>query len=121
MSDRGGRCRVFFAEDEPLVAMLVEDMLVEIGCDVASFALTGDDALRMAREAEFDVAVLDVNLDGETSYPAAEALRARGIPFIFATSYGVRGMNPAFADVPVLQKPFRKEDLARLLKGIRAR
>jgi CheY-like chemotaxis protein len=106
---------VLVVEDEMLVGMLVEDMLSEIGCTVAGVATGLDDALRLAREAEIDFAILDVNLDGRESYPVAEALRARGLPFAFATGYGRGGLDEAYADVPTLPKPFRLADLEALL------
>lgn len=107
--------RVLVVEDEMLVGMLVEDMLAEIGCAVAGVATGLDDALSLARDAEIDFAILDVNLDGRESYPVAEALRARGLPFAFATGYGRAGLDGAYADVPTLPKPFLHADLEALL------
>ena len=109
------RRRILVVEDEVMVAMLVEDILLDLGCELAGLATRLDDALRLARQAEIDLALLDVNLDGKPSYPVAEVLRARGIPFVFATGYGERGIDPAFAAVPTLAKPFQHEDLARIV------
>ena len=109
------RRRILVVEDEVMVAMLVEDILLDLGCELAGLATRLDDALRLARQAEIDLALLDVNLDGRPSYPVAEVLRARGIPFVFATGYGERGIDPAFAAAPTLAKPFQHEDLARIV------
>jgi DNA-binding response OmpR family regulator len=72
-----------------------------------------DDALALARDAEFDVAVLDLNLGGILSYPIAEVIRGRGIPLIFATGYGSNGLRESFRDCPTLQKPFSQSDFAQ--------
>lgn len=102
-----------------LVAMNIEDMLLELGHEVAGLASRVAPALALAREAEFDAAMLDVNLAGETSFAVADALAERRIPFLFATGYGLKGIDPRYRDFPVLQKPFRthqlREALARLV------
>ncbi len=97
--------RLLVVEDEAMVAMLVEDMLAELGHSVVGPAMRLDQALPLAREAEFDFAILDVNLGGQLSFPVAEVLRARGIPFIFATGYDAQAILPAYADVPRAEKP----------------
>ncbi len=114
MVDR--RLRVLIIEDEMLVAMNIEDMLLELGHEVAGLAGRLDAALALAREAEFDVAMLDVNLAGETSFPVAAVLVGRQIPFLFATGYGVKGIAEDYRDRPVLQKPFRARDLDLVLR-----
>ena len=83
-SELAGR-RVLVIEDEALIAMLLEDQLAELGCEIAGVAARFDDALEKATALAFDVAILDVNLSGKESFPIAEALRARGMPFVFAT------------------------------------
>ena len=100
-----------------LVAMNIEDMLLELGHEVAGLASRLAPALALARERDFDAAMLDVNLAGEPSFPVADALRARAIPFIFATGYGREGLREDYRDAPVLQKPFRSRDLAEALAG----
>lgn len=107
--------RVLVVEDEGIVSMLIEDYLEDLGCEVAGAAARLDQALALARTLDVDLAVLDVNLDGELSYPVAEALRARGVPFLFATGYGTAGLPDALHGTPVLPKPFRREELARAL------
>lgn len=105
------RRRVLIVEDELLIGMLLEDMLVDLGYEVAGSAARIDEALKFAKEAEFDAAILDVNLNGQAAYPVAEVLAGRGIPFLFATGYGERGLPAAFQDRPTLQKPFQQESL----------
>ncbi len=109
--------RVLLVEDEALVAMLVEDMLADQGCDVVATAPRLAEALARVGEAtlEFDVAILDLNLAGESTFPVAAALAARGVPFAFATGYGAGGLPPEWRDRPTLQKPFTSGDVARVL------
>lgn len=104
-------CRVFVVEDEFLVALLLEGQLERLGCTVALTAATLAEAMDAATAESFDVAVLDVNLSGEESFPVAAALKARGTPFLFATGFGAAGIDPAFADAPVLQKPYTEAQL----------
>ncbi len=99
-----------------LVAMNIEDMLLDLGHEVAGLAGRLDAALSLAREADFDLAMLDVNLAGETSFPVAALLAERGIPFLFATGYGIKGISEEYRGRPVLQKPFRARDLDLALR-----
>lgn len=97
---------VLLVEDESIVSMLAEDVLQDAGYKVL-LAMRLDEAMRIAVDAQFDVAVLDVNLGGgETSYPVAEILHRRGIPFVFATGYDRAGLNNKFSDCRLLQKPY---------------
>lgn len=107
--------RVLVVEDEYLVAMLVEDMLTVLGFEVVQIASTLQAASEAAAAGEFDVAVLDVNLNGTMSNPVAEILSRRNIPFIFATGYGKSGPHEVFTDAPAIQKPFAERDLGRAL------
>ena len=88
------RRRVLVVEDEILIGMLLEDMLGELGYAIAATASRVDEAAALARDGEFDAAILDVNLNGQDVYPVADILAARGIPFVFATGYGERGLPP---------------------------
>ena len=106
--------RVLLVEDESLVAMLAEDMLLDLGCEV-DVAMRLDKALGLARSKSFDIAVLDVNLGDARSYPVADLLFGRGIPFLFATGYGQKGLEGHYRGVPVLQKPYQAEPLEHLL------
>jgi CheY-like chemotaxis protein len=110
--------RVLVVEDEMLVAMNIEDMLLDLGHEVAALANRLETALSFAREAQLDVAMLDVNLAGQASFPVADVLRERGIPYLFATGYGVQGIAEAHRQAPVLQKPFRARDLEEMLRAV---
>jgi CheY-like chemotaxis protein len=107
--------RVLVVEDEALVAMLVEDMLADLGCVVVGPVAELEEALQTVADAEVDCAVLDVNLAGRPIFPVADALKAKGVPFAFASGYGEAGVRDDHRGVPVLQKPFREADLARAL------
>ncbi len=109
------KLRVLVVEDEVIVAMLVEDMLNELGYEVAALSTHLDEAVDFARSKDIDFAVLDLNLNGRQSYPVADALRARGVPFIFATGYGAKILTPHYAGTPILQKPFHIDELRRTL------
>lgn len=103
-----------------LVSMLVEDMLADFGCSVVGPAPDFDKAMALANTAEIDAALLDVNLSGRPIFPVADALRARGVPFAFASGYGAAGLEEGHRDALVLQKPFRQADLERALNGLMA-
>ena len=107
--------RVLIVEDEVLIGMLLEDMLGDLGYTVAATVSRVDEAVKLAREIELDAAILDVNVNGQDVYPVAEALVARGIPFVFATGYGERGLPAAYKTRPTLQKPFQQESLQQKL------
>jgi CheY-like chemotaxis protein len=114
------RLRVLVVEDEVLVGMLLEDMLLDLDYEVAVVSTNLVDALEKARSADFDLAVLDVNLNGQQSFPVADVIRERGLPFLFATGYGGRVLVSAHAGVPVVQKPFGREELRRALVRLTA-
>ena len=103
-----------------LVAMNIEDMLLELGHEVAGIASRLDAALALAKEGAFDLALLDVNLAGQPSFPIAAALRERGVPFLFATGYGLKGIIEEFKASPVLQKPFSMLALGQAVRGAAA-
>jgi CheY-like chemotaxis protein len=113
--------RVLVVEDEMMVSMLIEDMLADMGCQVVGPASRLDEAIELAKGAEIDCAVLDVNLGGTPIFPLADILRERGCPFAFATGYGDAGLRDEDRGTPVLQKPFREGDLARVLGELRAK
>jgi CheY-like chemotaxis protein len=106
---------VLVVEDEIMIRLLLEDMLGELGYTIAAAVGRIDDAVKVAKTGEFDVAILDVNLNGQTVSPVAEVLEARGVPFIFATGYGERGLPERFSNRPTLQKPFQQDNLGRML------
>lgn len=117
MTDLRGR-RILVVEDEALVAMLVEDALLDAGCTVLGPATSVEQALSLLRHNRPEAAVLDLNLSGHTSAPVADALVALGVPFLVATGYGAEGLPPGHEDAPVLAKPYDTsvltETLARL-------
>ena len=107
--------RILVVEDELMIRMLLEDMLGELGYTVAAEAGRLEDALAAAQSADIDVAILDVNLNGQPILPVADALAARGTPFVFATGYGERGLPEPYRDRPTLKKPFQLEGLKQML------
>jgi CheY-like chemotaxis protein len=107
--------RVLVVEDEAAISMLLEDMLLDFGCDVVGPAARLATALEMAEGESFDVAILDVNVAGEPIYPVAETIARRELPLIFSTGYGGAGIREPFRDRPVVQKPFSQADLKRTL------
>ena len=113
--------RVLVVEDEMMVSMLIEDMLTDLGCSVVGPASRLDEAVELAKTSDLDCAVLDVNLGGQPIFPLADLLRERGKPFAFATGYGDAGIRDIDKGTPVLQKPFREGDLARVLGELRAK
>jgi len=111
------RLRVLVVEDEGLVAMMLEDVLDDLGCDLAgSFGGVAQALAWIEAGGEADAALLDVNLSGETVFPVAEALAARGVPFAFTTGYGVTD-DPRFKDAVCLGKPISLGRLIEALKG----
>jgi DNA-binding NtrC family response regulator len=103
--------RLLIVEDEYLIRLLLEDMLVELGYTIVTVASNLDEGKKAAQTAEIDLAILDVNIDGQQVFPIADILRGRKLPFIFITGYGARGLPEAYRDTPTLQKPFQMQDL----------
>lgn len=112
MSNPRPGTRVLIVEDEAIIAMTTEDMVEEIGCVVAATAGSLDDALKATERTNFDIVLLDINLNGEASIPLASRLRAAGKPFLFTTGYGNSIAFTEFANNPVLPKPYRADQLA---------
>ncbi|ABE40011.1 response regulator [Rhodopseudomonas pseudopalustris] len=106
---------VFLVEDETMIRMMVVDMLEELGFSVAAETGEINEALMLAGTTEFDVAILDVNVNGKVISPVADVLKARNRPFIFATGYGTQGVPEGYRDRPALQKPFQIESLKQAL------
>lgn len=109
--------RVLVIEDESMVSMLLQDTLADIGCEVIGIASRFADAIEKAKSLSFDVAILDVNLNGEQTIPIAEMLAERGLAFVFATGYGAASLPASLRSVPVVQKPFHQRDLERVLRA----
>jgi CheY-like chemotaxis protein len=108
--------RVLIIEDETLIALLLEDMLTELGCTILGSASTVEAAIEFVARTPPSVAVLDINLGGEKSYVVAEALARRGVPFVFSTGYADGRLEAPWQDRPMLQKPFGQEQLAEALQ-----
>ena len=106
---------VLLVEDEVMIRMMVADMLEELGYRVAAEAGDINEAVQLAETTEFDIAILDVNVNGKVISPVAEVVAKRNRPFIFATGYGAQGLPEEFRDRPTLQKPFQMETLAQVL------
>lgn len=105
--------RILVVEDEALVAMLLEDILADLGCEVVGPAMRLHEGLELARVNGLDAAILDINLAGERSYPIADLLEEKAVPHLFVTGYGHSG-RPGKAD-RVLQKPYRAPQLQAAL------
>ena len=110
--------RVLIVEDEMTIAFMVEDMLTDLGHEVVEVAMRLPEALEAACRIDVDFAILDVNLDGLRSFPVADVLAGRAIPFAFATGYGAAGIDEAYRGAPVLAKPFMLGDLRKLVAQI---
>lgn len=107
--------RILVVEDEMIVAMMLEELLVELGYVVIGPAFSVEEAMQLACENDPDLALLDVNLDGAPSFPVADFLRGRGVPFVFASGYGTRGLTERYVTAPMLKKPFSQEQLQEAL------
>ena len=108
--------RILVVDDEAMIRMLLVDMLSELGYTIAAEASRLEEALEAAINVDFDVAILDVNLQGQTIGPVAAALAERGRPFVFATGYNELGLPEGFQDRPMLRKPFQMDGLCRTLE-----
>ena len=107
--------RVLVVEDEPLLAMNLEDMLTDLGHLVVGTATRIDKALLLAEGIEFDLAVLDINLAGSNTFQVATILRKRRIPFIFTSGYGRDGLVDGYRGARLLTKPFGPSELEHMI------
>jgi CheY-like chemotaxis protein len=114
------RPRVLVVEDEMMVLLFIEDVLREFGCESVTAAATVDQALALIEAHTFDLAMLDVNLNGHRSYPVADALAARRVPFFFSTGY-CDHVGDVYPDRPVLRKPFSCEKLVEMVTRLLSR
>jgi DNA-binding response OmpR family regulator len=110
--------RVLLIEDEMLVAMLLEDALAELGCEVVGPIAAIDTARQAIERERFDCALVDINLRGRPAYPLADLLDARGVPFGFVTGYDASGVDREFIRRPILSKPFSTRQLRTVLVGL---
>ena len=110
--------RVFVVEDEPLIAMIVEDALLASGCEmVGPFAQLGE-ALEAAHRGDFDCAILDLNIRGGFSYSVAILLAERGCPILLATGYRTGSLPASLAQVAQLAKPYSSEQLKQEIRKL---
>jgi CheY-like chemotaxis protein len=107
---------ILIVEDEPLIAMMLEDFLESLGHRVHASCDNLGDAMAQADQDGFDVAILDVNLKGESVWPVAEKLKARGLPFVLASGGHVEPPPAQFASVPMLEKPYTIERIPPVLE-----
>jgi len=110
--------RILLIEDEVVIAMTAEDMLEEIGCKVVAQAANFDDAMQCALAGDFDLALVDINLNGVMSLPVAKVLREAGKPFIFTTGYGNVGLETDFSDATVVTKPYTMRTLSQAIASV---
>ena len=109
--------RILVLEDETLVSMMVEDMLLDLGCQIVGPFARLDQALAfVSAKQDIDLALLDVNLAGERSFPVAELLKEQGTPFVFTTGYDESGMPDEWRGRPSLRKPFMMHEMATVLR-----
>ena len=107
---------ILIVEDEPLIAMMLEDFLDSLGHQVAGTCDTLAAALDRVQEGGFDIAIIDVNLNGERVWPVADLLAERGVPYILATGGHIEPPPEAHASAPVLSKPFTLDAIAPALE-----
>lgn len=112
---KAARLRILVVEDESLVAMFLEDVLEDFGHQMLGPYSRVDAALAAAETEDFDVAILDVNVNGQAIFPVADAIAARGIPFIFSTGYGQKSLPEKYRSRPTLDKPFLPGDVEAVL------
>ena len=113
--------RILVVEDETLVAMIIEDVLLDAGASVVGTAASVDDALRLIRAVPpggMDAAVLDLDLCGRKADPVAEALADRKVPFVLATGYTRPELPGCATGMPMMCKPFEPAELVGVLAGL---
>jgi CheY-like chemotaxis protein len=120
-ADQFKGCRYLVVEDEYFIAADLTHLLESLGIEVVGPAASVQEALRLVENdgGRLDGAVLDINLRDERVYPVADALRARGVPFVFTTGYDAAGVPSSYADAPRCEKPVDKARLVRCLSNAR--
>lgn len=108
-------CRVLIVEDDAMISMMLQDLLEDMGCQVVSVASRLEEARRKSEADDFDVALLDVNLRGERTFPVAEAMQQRRRPFVLTTGYATTILPDSLQEATLLQKPYRRQDLESAL------
>lgn len=120
LSAPSDRFRVFIVEDETIIRLVLSDMLQDLGYDIAAECGRVDEAMNVAEIADFDVAILDVNVNGETIAPVIDILRRRGKPLALITGYAAESLEPEMRGYLLLQKPFHIEQLDEALRTMAA-
>ena len=115
-----GARTILIVEDEPLIAMMLEDFLESLGHTVKASCDNVADALKAVALSGFDIAILDVNLKGENVWPVAAELRQRGVPFVLASGGHVDPPPPEFAGAPLIEKPFTIDRVTPALEAAMA-
>lgn len=108
--------RVFIVEDELVVSLELQALIEDMGFVVAAAAASEPQAMALANSVSFDIAVLDVNLQGKRVDSVAEFLISKNIPLVFATGYGPLGLAQSYSDWPIVMKPYSRDDLEAALK-----
>jgi DNA-binding response OmpR family regulator len=116
-ADRESARRVLIVEDEMLIALMLQDMLEDEGMVVEGVATSLAAGLALARTADAEIAILDINLNGEEAYPVADVLRSRGIACIFSTGYGAGNLKDGYDTVPQLIKPYQQDMLRTVIEA----
>jgi CheY-like chemotaxis protein len=106
---------ILIIEDEMLILMMIEDMLADLGCESVAVASKIDQAITLIDDQVFDAAMLDLNLNGMESYPIADALTARDVPYFFSTGNSLTNVKDGYRDQDVLKKPFTFDQLSSML------
>jgi CheY-like chemotaxis protein len=106
---------ILIIEDEMLILMMIEDMLADLGCESIAVASKIGQAMTLIDGQDFDTAMLDMNLNGIESYPIADALTARGVPYFFSTGNSPTNVKDGYRDQDVLKKPFTFDQLSNML------
>ncbi|HJP98778.1 MAG TPA: response regulator [Rhodanobacteraceae bacterium] len=104
-------CRVLIVEDDAMISMMLQDLLEDMGCQVVGVASRLEEARHKSEAEDFDVALLDVNLRGERTFPVAEAMQQHHRPFVLTTGYATTILPDSLRDATLLQKPYRRQDL----------
>ncbi len=112
-------CRVLIVEDDAMISMMLQDVLEDMGCRVVAVASRLEEAQRRSEADDFDVALLDVNLRGEHTFPIAEAMLQRRRPFVLTTGYATTILPDSLHGATLLQKPYRRQDLEAALRDAR--
>lgn len=109
---------VLIVEDEMILSLALEQSMFDLGCETVGIAATVDQALELIDSNTFDAATVDVNLNGVESFPVADALVQRGVPFVFMTGYARSRLEGRYSSQPLLRKPFKEADLEAVMTAM---